>query len=106
MLKFGLGFTDPYTSTEPARWLRAEPARKLVTDVLSNPSAIYPELLSREQVTAEWDQHIRGSDHSVSLFRYLTIELWLQQVFEKKFRAGLLDAVEDEQSLTVSKGRR
>jgi asparagine synthase (glutamine-hydrolysing) len=89
--RLGIRLYDSYALTDYGSWLRVEPARGFVTKVLTNPSAIYTELVSREQVLADWDRHIRGKDFSTSVCRYLTLELWFQQVFEKKYRTGPSD---------------
>ena len=33
-------------------------------------------------MTAALEEHLNGNDRSQQLCRYLTLELWLQQVFE------------------------
>ncbi|MDY6838800.1 MAG: asparagine synthase-related protein [Thermodesulfobacteriota bacterium] len=72
-------YTDYY------RWIRSEPASSYFRQVLLSRDAIYGEYIPRERVVADLDGHLRGSaDHSDMLCRYLTFEIWLQQVFMER----------------------
>ena len=64
------------------------PARGTFSELLSNPDALYRSYISRKEVTATLEEHLNGSDRSGQLCRYLTLELWLQQVFEGRWRQG------------------
>jgi asparagine synthase (glutamine-hydrolysing) len=80
---------NPYSSQGYANydeWIRNEPARSFFGKLLSNPDALYPAYLPREAVKSCWDSHLAGTNNSQALCRYATFEIWLQQVFEKKFR--------------------
>ena len=67
-------------------WIRQEPARSLIGEILHNPTALYPEYLPREEVRRAWEEHGEQGDRSAALGRYLTFEVLLQQVFEGKWR--------------------
>ena len=69
-------------------WIRRDPARSTFSELLSNPGALYRSYISRKEVTATLEEHLNGSDRSGQLCRYLTLELWLQQVFEGRWRQG------------------
>ena len=69
-----------------ANWLRQEPAHSLIGKILHNPAALYPEYIPRQEVHRAWQEHSDHSDRSAVLCRYLTFEVLLQQVFEKKWR--------------------
>jgi asparagine synthase (glutamine-hydrolysing) len=67
-------------------WLRLEPARGFVEAMLKSKSALYPEFVSRDEVVQRWNRHLTGHDDARRILAYLTLELWLQQVYEKKYR--------------------
>ncbi len=83
-----LGFkcTDRRHYSDYPNWLRAEPSRSFFERVLQNPSALYGEYISREQVTGKLRRHLEGKDFTDTLCRALTFEIWLQQVFAAKHR--------------------
>jgi asparagine synthase (glutamine-hydrolysing) len=67
-------------------WIRQEPARSFFGSLLLNSSALYRAYASQARVAAMWEEHLRGKDHAERLCRYVTLELWLQQVFEGRYR--------------------
>jgi asparagine synthase (glutamine-hydrolysing) len=69
-----------------AGWIRAEPAKSFFTGVLSSPQALYPGYIPRERVLRELENHFLGEDCSINLCRYLTFEIWLQQVYNRRYR--------------------
>ena len=69
-------------------WIRRDPARGTFSELLSSPDALYRGYISGKEVTAALEEHLNGSDRSRQLCRYLTLELWLQQVFEGRWRQG------------------
>ncbi len=75
-------------------WLRRGTARVLVESLLMNPNALYPQFISADKVRKSWANHVRGADRSSEIFRALTFELWLQQVFEGGYRTEQEDAAE------------
>jgi asparagine synthase (glutamine-hydrolysing) len=77
---------DNRNYSDYALWIRAEPAKSFFTEVLSNPQALYPGYVPQDKVLHELESHFLGEDFSVSLCRYLTLELWLQQVYNKRYR--------------------
>ena len=85
-----------------ATWLRQEPARTALNAVLTNPSSIYPEYIDRKNVVEDWRTHQSGGDRSRRIFQYLTFEIWLQQVFNGKFRKGMNDTDDFEELSSTS----
>ena len=81
-LKPGRAFTD-YPG-----WLRQEPARSLCREILCNPAALYPEYLPESQVHRTREEHLDGADRAALLCRYLSFEVFLQQVFTGHWRAS------------------
>lgn len=82
----GLLGLDLRDYTDYPRWLREEPARSFVTGVLEAPDALYPEYTSRDEVVGLWRAHLAGADKERDLGLRLTFELWLQQVFNGRYR--------------------
>ena len=67
------------------------PAYSLYKTILENPNALYPEYLSPEEtkkIKQNWQRHLNGEDLGDSVSLALTLELWLQQVFNQKYRTG------------------
>ena len=67
-------------------WIRQEPGRSLFAGILNHPAALYPEHIPRDQVQGAWVEHCAGGDRAAELCRYLTVEVFLQQVFANKWR--------------------
>ncbi|MEL6159069.1 MAG: asparagine synthase-related protein [Cyanobacteria bacterium J06623_5] len=68
-------------------WLREEPARSFVEEILLNPEALYPAYISEEKVKQHWQAHLSGeADQFDKLGQILTFEIWLQQVFNGRYR--------------------
>jgi asparagine synthase (glutamine-hydrolysing) len=80
---------NPLSSYENyADWVRSEPNCYFFDQLFSNPKAIYPAYLPRKVVQSDWNNHLAGQDNSSKVCRYATFEIWLQQIFEKKFRTN------------------
>jgi asparagine synthase (glutamine-hydrolysing) len=86
MNRFGINYDNPNEYTDYANWLRNEPARGFLNEVLLNKNALYTEFIPKDQVMKDLDNHLNGRNSEVKLCRYLTFEIWLQQVFEGKYR--------------------
>lgn len=86
--RFGLRSSQPFTFTDYPNWLRCEPARSFISNMLGSSKAIFPEFIPQQKVINKWQRHLRGDDNSMDICRYLTFEIWLQQVYEKKYRGG------------------
>jgi asparagine synthase (glutamine-hydrolysing) len=80
------GVEDTYEYTNYAAWIRQQPARALFERMIVNPCALYPEFIPREEIQLCWREHMGGLDRSEKICRTITFELWLQQVFEHRFR--------------------
>jgi asparagine synthase (glutamine-hydrolysing) len=70
-----------------SNWIRLEPAKSLFQEKLvDNKDALYRNFISGDIVENEWYMHINNKkQYSINLSRYLTIEIWLQQVYNSKF---------------------
>jgi asparagine synthase (glutamine-hydrolysing) len=82
----GLRGLAPRGYTDYPAWLRQEPARSFVTSVLEASDALYPEYTARDEVVRLWREHLAGADHARALGHRLTLEIWLQQVFNGRYR--------------------
>ncbi len=87
----GVEYNNPNRYTDYPRWIRQEPAISFFKEVLKSSLSLYPEFIDKTKVLSELEQHISGSDFSDNLCRYLTFEIWLQQVFSARYRGGLND---------------
>lgn len=68
-------------------WIMQEPARSFFENVLLSKDAIYPEYIDQNNVHAYVRSHMeRKANNCNELSLSLTFELWLQQVFEGRYR--------------------
>jgi asparagine synthase (glutamine-hydrolysing) len=79
-------YVDPRRFVDYPNWLGQEPAKSFCDKLLNSPSALYPDYVAREDVQNAWANHAKGEARAALLCRYLTFEIWLQQVFEGKYR--------------------
>ena len=86
--RVGFWEKDPHRYADYSRWIRQEPVRSFIDALLRDPGALYREYISRDQVLNDWERHLNGRNRADQLCRYLTFEVWLQQVFEGKYRRG------------------
>jgi asparagine synthase (glutamine-hydrolysing) len=88
MRRFGLSYIKPHKSfTDYNDWIRKEPARTIFSKILFNKNALYKEFYETHCFSKYFDEHMRGkANYSIELCVLLTFEIWLQQVFEKKYR--------------------
>lgn len=82
----GFNMTNTASFTDYPRWIRIDPARSFFEEMLAGRQTLYPQYLDEKKVRSELEAHMNGRDFSKSLCRYLTIEIWLRQLFEKEFR--------------------
>jgi asparagine synthase (glutamine-hydrolysing) len=66
-----MGYPTPF-----ARWLRQEPDRSQIEEIIFSREFRQRELVPEESVRAFWKQHQDGTDRSWLIYRYLTLELW------------------------------
>ncbi|MBP0019718.1 MAG: hypothetical protein J7647_19465 [Cyanobacteria bacterium SBLK] len=74
----------------PNPWIRQQPTRSFYSKILTAPDAYYRNYLTVEQVKniqQTWREHCDGKNHADKLSLTLTLELWLQQLFEGKYRS-------------------
>jgi asparagine synthase (glutamine-hydrolysing) len=69
-------------------WLRHEPARSQIGSILTAKDAIYPEYVDRGVVVGVWEDLQRGAPISREVGLYATLEIWLQQVFNARYRTA------------------
>ena len=85
--RFGLNSADLHNYTDYPNWLRQDTARSFFENILSAKDAIYPMFVNRDTIKKYLNDHMqdRGNYHN-ELCTALTFEIWLQQVFERKYR--------------------
>ena len=83
-----LGRRAGSTGVDYAAWLRQPPARDWIATCLLDRDALYLEYLDRHQVQETWEAHLAGRDRTVELGRYMTVEIFLQQVLARRWRPG------------------
>lgn len=84
--RIGFKFPDSWMYTDYANWIREELAKSFFEKVLKNPAALYPEYIERDKVKKELESHLIGNDYADNLCRYLTFEIWLQQIYKGNYR--------------------
>jgi asparagine synthase (glutamine-hydrolysing) len=84
--RLGFQYNSRNDYTNYASWIRQEPAKSFFKMVLTNSLAIYPNYVSERQVNEDLEKHLNGDNRAEVLCRYLTFEVWLQQIFEGRFR--------------------
>lgn len=84
--RIGVSAKTPHRFADYDIWLRNDPAQSFFNKVLFSPSALYPHYVPHAQITRLWTEHAKGAQRAEKLALILTFELWLQQVYEKKYR--------------------
>lgn len=82
------GRPRPRPFVDYAAWLRRPPARSVFESVLLSGHALWRNHRSAADVSDLWQRHLAGADHAELLCRYLTFELYLQQVFHRRYRTA------------------
>jgi asparagine synthase (glutamine-hydrolysing) len=70
-------------------WLRAEPAVTFFRDLLTSRDSLYQDYVPRRIVVEALARRKAGLDNSKQLGRYVTLEIWLRQLFMDEFRPHL-----------------
>lgn len=85
--RFGFNFKDLRSYTDYPAWIRQEPAKSFFENLLLNKNALYPKYIDGNKVHRYVRDHReRKANYHNELCLALTFELWLQQVFEGKYR--------------------
>ncbi|GEM_PF-776892 len=75
-------------------WLRQQPAHSLITRLLNAPDALYPEFCDRQITLQDWENHQNGQDLCDRIGTIFTLELWMQQLFNGRYRNGIDQPIE------------
>lgn len=86
--RLGAHFSINLAYTDYGKWIRTEPALSLFRSLLLDEDSLHKQYIPPEQVKRELDLHLGGADRSERLCRYLTLELFLKQVFTGEYRAA------------------
>ncbi len=87
LARAGIAVRDRDAYCDYSRWLRQEPARHFAESILLDAEALYPHYLPRGEVECAWAAHLAGRDHSEQIGRLLSLEIWLRQLFEGRWRS-------------------
>jgi asparagine synthase (glutamine-hydrolysing) len=63
-----------------------EPGRSFFNELFYDRNAHYGNYIKREKIITLWENHLGGKHATTLVNRYATFELWLQQIFEQKYR--------------------
>jgi len=82
------GLTEPVSNqfTDYINWIRINPAADFFQKLITNKQALYPQFIEKQDTVNCFDEHLNGHNNTIMLCRYITFEIWLQQLFNKRFR--------------------
>lgn len=73
--------------TDYPTWLREDSARSFLRELLNSKNAIYPEYIDPKKILGYLQDHMNANtDRHNELCQALTFEIWLQQIFNNRFR--------------------
>ena len=85
--RFGFNLNNRRDYTNYPQWIRKEPARSFFVKTLLSKKALYPEYIDKNIIKSYLNYHMeRKANYHNELCQALTFELWLNQVFNKKYR--------------------
>lgn len=85
LAKFGF-YNNPEQYTDYPNWIRTRETIELFTKILKPGTAIYANYHSENLLEKFLEPHIKKKqDYSEQICRAVTVEIWLQQVFNKKY---------------------
>jgi len=85
--RFGFNFEDSKNYTDYPAWIRQKPAKSFFENILYAKNAIYPAYVDKAKIQRYLRDHIQNkANYHNELCTALTFELWLQQVFEGRYR--------------------
>ena len=85
--RFGLSFRNSRDYTNYPEWIRQEAACSFFEKLLLSKNALYPQYIDRDKTRSYMREHMeRKANYHNELCLALTFELWLQQVFERRYR--------------------
>lgn len=87
--RIGLPVRDTRNYVSHLQRTLRNPGLTFLCELLNNKHALYTQYVKRAEVLSVWDNHISGKHNVALVNRYATFELWLQQIFEKKYRPGI-----------------
>ncbi|GJL67431.1 MAG: hypothetical protein NPIRA06_00660 [Nitrospirales bacterium] len=85
--KVGVGGTGHTQFADYNEWLRQDPAKSQISNILTSKDAIYPEYVDRGIVIRMWEELQRGVPRCLEVGLYATLEIWLQQFFNARYRS-------------------
>lgn len=88
--RLGIKIKDQRHYTDYSAWIRQEPARSFLKKILSDKNALYQVYIDGDNVLIRLKEHLQyNRDHHNELCLALTFEIWLQQVFNGRYRESV-----------------
>lgn len=73
--------------TEYAAWIRSDPAQDIFVRLLADRGSVLKKYVNPALIARHLEAHRAHKDRSVILCRYLTLELWLRQMNDPRYRS-------------------
>ncbi|MCB9747046.1 MAG: hypothetical protein H6755_01395 [Candidatus Omnitrophica bacterium] len=83
--KINIHIASSQLYTDYLNWLKIDPAKQLVDEILQNPKAIYRDYIKSEDSEILFDSQRYRKISIDKIGLYITLEIWLQQLFHKKY---------------------
>lgn len=85
--RFGFLFADAHSYTNYSNWIRQQPARSIIEQILLAKSPLYAQYLPVDDFGSIVQRHMNNkANHASEICLLLTFEIWLGQIFRKEFR--------------------
>jgi asparagine synthase (glutamine-hydrolysing) len=72
--------------TDYENWMREKDISTFIENLLKNSKSIYSDYLLGDKAILYFQRHLAGENHSAILARFITVEIWLQQVVNGIYR--------------------
>lgn len=81
------GFAEPVSNqfADYNNWIRNNPASDFFHNLLTNEKALYPQFIEKQDPVNCLEEHLDGYNNTIMLCRFITFEIWLQQMLNGKF---------------------
>lgn len=87
----GLFKSDKRHYTDYSGWICVNPGKSVFENMLFDKASLTPQYVSRRHLADNWDCQMHGLDRADVLCRFMTLEIWLRQVFQNQFRPGKVE---------------
>ncbi|MBD3390592.1 MAG: hypothetical protein GF418_01105 [Chitinivibrionales bacterium] len=84
----GVPYDEPRRTIDCSSLMRAGPFQGFFERLLFGTDVLYGDLTGNTAAKNCWDRLVAGQDAGPEVAKYATLEIWLQQAFNKKFLPG------------------